>query len=988
MMVASLLGALCARGSAHAEIPDALRGQAIIGIRVSGDGAREAGPELTGIALGEHLGRSLVRRAVEKLLADGRWVDVQVDAEPSASGVVLVFYLEPRIRVHRVDVHGPSALDSQVVRDALGVAAGAEVREDALPTLESNVRRAYAERGYLGVRVTLRLRDTDLPSDKVLIATVDEGQPTRLTALRCRGATVEDEAALFSAMGLNRGDVLDRRSLSSAVTSGERFLRSKLYLEARLQSPVITVRGNSASLTFPLHLGPRYTLEVRGATPLRETEIASTVLLVDAPLTTEVIDAMPARVKDLYAKSGFLHARVSVRRKLVAKDRALLLAQIEPGSQIAVTRVRFPGAQHFTPAFLLEQLASYLEETLPGGSLLGAVDSEVAAEITHGTVPGRSREVPPPKDQEPLRTYHEATYREAVKHITEMYQAAGFLSVQVGAPALHMLDAKRASVAIRVVEGPRTLLHSVVLYGEEAVSSQELLLTAGLLRGAPFSYFALEEARVRLLELYQERGHTFARVEPSVRFSSDRTRAEVSIQIVEGFEVRVGDILVQGAERVDVGFVRSLVSLKTGDVFRPSEAHASERTLSTLGVIGGVSVQLEDPDLPARVKRLLVIVTERTNQFLDFGAALSTGQGASAGFDYGYRNLFGYAVGLSLRVQFSYQLLFVEPAIRKRFDQLPFQERLERNIALGLVIPRSPGLGATRVNLDLVHLRDNERDFGLDKNGVTLAFTETPWRRVTLREAGDLENNNIDIFESKNIDQLLAKNADPRIARLLRVPGGNTTLVTLRLSLSYDQRDSPFVPTRGFLVSLSSELSSTLRTENSEFRSRFLKLEVTANGYLPVSRSIVLAGQVRVGRIAHLTGNSQTYPNHAFFLGGVETLRGYYQDELIPQDATELAKNPDARKSLVRSGDAFTLVRAELRFPIYGQLGGGLFADLGNLWRTAAKMNPLDLRPTAGVGLRLSSPVGPIAVDYGIVLLRRAELAEPFGTLQFSIGLF
>jgi outer membrane protein assembly factor BamA len=574
-------------------------------------------------------------------------------------------------------------------------------------------------------------------------------------------------------------------------------------------------------------------------------------------------------------------------------------------------------------------------------------------------VPGRSREVPPPKDQEPLRTYHEATYREAVKHITEMYQAAGFLSVQVGAPALHMLDAKRASVAIRVVEGPRTLLHSVVLYGEEAVSSQELLLTAGLLRGAPFSYFALEEARVRLLELYQERGHTFARVEPSVRFSSDRTRAEVSIQIVEGFEVRVGDILVQGAERVDVGFVRSLVSLKTGDVFRPSEAHASERTLSTLGVIGGVSVQLEDPDLPARVKRLLVIVTERTNQFLDFGAALSTGQGASAGFDYGYRNLFGYAVGLSLRVQFSYQLLFVEPAIRKRFDQLPFQERLERNIALGLVIPRSPGLGATRVNLDLVHLRDNERDFGLDKNGVTLAFTETPWRRVTLREAGDLENNNIDIFESKNIDQLLAKNADPRIARLLRVPGGNTTLVTLRLSLSYDQRDS-----------------------------RFLKLEVTANGYLPVSRSIVLAGQVRVGRIAHLTGNSQTYPNHAFFLGGVETLRGYYQDELIPQDATELAKNPDARKSLVRSGDAFTLVRAELRFPIYGQLGGGLFADLGNLWRTAAKMNPLDLRPTAGVGLRLSSPVGPIAVDYGIVLLRRAELAEPFGTLQFSIGLF
>jgi outer membrane translocation and assembly module TamA len=82
------------------------------------------------------------------------------------------------------------------------------------------------------------------------------------------------------------------------------------------------------------------------------------------------------------------------------------------------------------------------------------------------------------------------------------------------------------------------------------------------------------------------------------------------------------------------------------------------------------------------------------------------------------------------------------------------------------------------------------------------------------------------------------------------------------------------------------------------------------------------------------------------------------------------------------------LLRGEVRFPIYGPLGGGLFADFGNLWSNAANMNPLDLRPTAGAGLRLSTPVGPIAVDYGIVLQRRVGLAEPFGTLHFSIGLF
>ena len=81
------------------------------------------------------------------------------------------------------------------------------------------------------------------------------------------------------------------------------------------------------------------------------------------------------------------------------------------------------------------------------------------------------------------------------------------------------------------------------------------------------------------------------------------------------------------------------------------------------------------------------------------------------------------------------------------------------------------------------------------------------------------------------------------------------------------------------------------------------------------------------------------------------------------------------------------LLRGELRFPIYGPLGIGLFADFGNLWKDASDMS-LRLQPTAGAGLRVSTPVGPIALDYGIVLWRRSVVQEPFGTLHFSIGLF
>lgn len=978
-------------GRVLAEIPEELRGQPVMGIRVAGESAQIADPEISGIVLGEPLTRALVRSAIFKLFESGRWVDVQVEAEPAADGVVLVFYLEPRISLRRVEVRGHDQLDEQVVRDALSLGAGTEVRVDALPALEANVRKAYAERGFLGARIALHFRDTDDPSQKVLLVDVDEGETTRISELRwTTGAPLGD--AVFEAMGMAPGDVLDRRTISDAILSGERYLRAEHYLEAHIESPVITYRDSGAVLTFPLHLGPHYRIEVRGATPLKATDIAETVLLVDAPLTAELIDAMPERIKDIYAKNGFLNARVRVQRVGQSGGRGLLSVTIDPGLQVEVAVITFPGAHHFQTEFLREQVESYLDEALPGGGPITTVDSEVISRAIAGPQPVPTRSVPRPQEQDPEKTYYAPVYSEAIKHITELYQAAGYLAAEVGPASLRMLDGAHATVNIPIVEGPQTLLYGVVLTGQEHIGAQELLLATGMQRGAPFSYLLLEEARSRMQELYQERGYMFVRIEPGVAFSADRTRAEVTFHVVEGFRVKVGDVVVQGAERTDPAFIRTLLAFKSGDVFRPSLAHESERSLAVLGVFTGIAVRLEEPDLPARVKRVFVTLTERSNQYIDFSAGLSTGQGVRGGFDYGYRNLFGRGVGLSLRVQFGYQLLLVDP-LRQSFDDLLFADRLERNITLGFVMPRPPFFSSTRVNLDLVHVRDNELTFGLDKNGLTLTFTETPWPKVTVLEAIDLEHNDVGLFKGQTLQTVIDAAANmPRVQRLLRVPTGNTTIVAFRLSVSYDERDSPFLPTRGFFLSASGEVASTLYVDSPEYRSRYLKLQVTGSGYIPLWRSVVLAGQVRVGRILHLGGSTYTFPNRAFFLGGVDTMRGYYQDSLMPQDVVDgIFANGlntlDALTSVVRSGDAFVLLRGELRFPVWGPLGIGLFADFGNLWRDANEMS-LVLQPTAGAGLRVSTPVGPIALDYGIVLWRRSVVQEPFGTLHFSIGLF
>jgi outer membrane protein assembly factor BamA len=137
-------------------------------------------------------------------------------------------------------------------------------------------------------------------------------------------------------------------------------------------------------------------------------------------------------------------------------------------------------------------------------------------------------------------------------------------------------------------------------------------------------------------------------------------------------------------------------------------------------------------------------------------------------------------------------------------------------------------------------------------------------------------------------------------------------------------------------------------------------------------------------------------------MGGVDTLRGYPQFSLVPQDIADAVLESDGALTIddviLRGGDLFINPRAELRIPLTKSLRTALFLDTGNLWSAGANFNPLVLRYTAGTGLRIETPVGPLVFDYGFNLERLLDVLgrpnahprywESLGAFHFSIGLF
>jgi outer membrane translocation and assembly module TamA len=165
---------------------------------------------------------------------------------------------------------------------------------------------------------------------------------------------------------------------------------------------------------------------------------------------------------------------------------------------------------------------------------------------------------------------------------------------------------------------------------------------------------------------------------------------------------------------------------------------------------------------------------------------------------------------------------------------------------------------------------------------------------------------------------------------------------------------------------------------------------------LPVDRRVVVASRLALGLAdgfprpvtafdiegQPITLTIEDLPaSERFFAGGDTTIRGFALDSVG-------APNTISPTGFPRGGNALVVANAELRLPIWKDLGAAVFADGGNVFRRATELDLGELRGSSGFGLRYRSPIGPIRFDVGFKMDRRVVggVLEGRRALHFSIG--
>jgi translocation and assembly module TamA len=503
-----------------------------------------------------------------------------------------------------------------------------------------------------------------------------------------------------------------------------------------------------------------------------------------------------------------------------------------------------------------------------------------------------------------------------------------------------------AKVAISFTLGTLYHLRRIEIDGEvpPPINARD---TLGLNSGQPAVAAAVLAGGSRLLAALQEQGYAFAQVDSPIAYeAADAPVLDLSFHVVAGGKVNIGDIHVEGLQRVHESLVRKRLLLHTGDPYKPSAIEAARKDLLGMNVFGQVSVQVaskadESGGVPVTFK-----MRERLRHAITLNAAYSSDLGGSGGATWTDRNVFGNA------------------------EQLSFAASV---INLGGSDTTGTGYdtGVKYLIPDFLH-RDQSLQFAVSalKQQLQAYDQKAQTASVTLtRKLSGVWTVSAGVSTTEEtILQVISAGPQPPSGAFGPNPPTtfNYTLLALPFKVVYDSTDLPTPlddPRHGFRGSLSLTPTLAIGHPNATFLISVLNVATyfDLNKLFPLDpgRSVIAARAL--AGIAQGAGELSLPPDQRFYAGGTSTVRGYGYQLVGPRFPN--LNTPSG-------GTAISAVGVEFRQRLYSNWGVAAFVDAGQV---SASLKPLhsDVRIGTGAGMRYYTPIGPIRFDVAVPVGRR-----------------
>ena len=902
---------------------------------------------------------------VRYLMKTGLYSNVEVVSRQLADGPELLLVATALRKVKTITFTGNKAMSARDIRQILQIEEGEVFERKLLIEAVRVLQCEYRKRGFRSMNAEVEFETPNETEVNLKIA-VEEGAPTIVDRIQVDASNPEVTRRVERMTKNLVGKALSEDDLQSIVREISDDLRKNRFLTARVVEPqaIFDEQQSRVRLVFTVESSWRYQFRFDGnnsyddSTLIRNMNLDQLIGTVTTP-----VPELAERLRRFYQTNGFAHMKVDTNEKTFeATFLKELQFKIDEGPRVRVKKIEITGNISRQPSYYARFISSSSADVIGEGY------------------------------------YNRKDIEDGIKRIEAELQNQGYLRAKVkswrsefslplgvSSKTAANADPKRGSQAtllLNIDEGPLTVIRQIRFEGVDSFSKIQLQNILPIHTSESLRIKDLNASIDALKNFYYSQGFVEMKIlneqEGLVVYNETSTQATIEFQIVEGPKVTIKSIVLEGNQTTKDYVLLREMGMKPGDVYTPDRREDSIFHLQKLGLFSRVTIRTLEEGTSISERTVVVEVEESAPGTFESGVGIANDRNwIFRGFlGVAYRNIGGTGRAVSARVDPSYstdeRISYVEHKITLSYLEpyiLRDRNKGRVNIVREVKLYEFDSQGRT------IMQEKDEAGFQIERDITQrLKLTYTAYNFSTLAQ---FDRKTGVIVQTQNI--------------------GKTGPL-----LEYDTRDNVFYPTRGIYMSLGAEFADPwLGSSENQYQSiRYGKISGSISAPIRLGKSpdFIFATSLRGGYLSNLSQEPQggVPATEAFFLGGRSTIRGFQPSgatidlERIP-NLVQLGKT-QLRDFYVTSDSYYALIKAELRFPIYGDIQGAFFYDGGAVMLSQIHLDDA-YRDSFGVALRYKFPGGIVAgVEYG-KKLNRKNWGTPYGyespeAYHLSIGTF
>ncbi|HJX31987.1 MAG TPA: outer membrane protein assembly factor BamA, partial [Thermodesulfobacteriota bacterium] len=589
------------------------------------------------------------------------------------------------------------------------------------------------------------------------------------------------------------------------------------------------------------------------------------------------------KIKKFYEGKGYHNALVEYKTEEVSPEQAALVFQIVEHHTMKIKKIKITGNKKLK-ANEIKSVMESREKTLLSFIFNTGTFKEDALKV----------------DRDRIIAY---------------YYDFGYLDVKVGEPEVTH-DEEWFYITIPIEEGEQYRLSDVKIGGDLIETKKPLEKQITVVKGEVFSRQKLQKDIAAITDTYGEYGYAFVDITPLTKINADNKTVDLTYDIAKGKEVYFEKIKITGNTKTRDKVIRRELQIKEEDLYNNKKLKRSRERLNNLGYFEDVKINTQKGSEPNKMA-VEVNVKEKPTGMISAGAGYSSVDSIVGVFQVSQRNFLGKGLAATVMAQIGanprYRLALSNPYL---FD---------KEISAGF---------------DIFKMDMEYPDFDSKNTGLSLSLGILPFKNnedVSLSwqysySTTDISNlyNYIGTNPDNPADltEYMIYDVDSDIYDAEK--DSPITVSSLTTTLARDTIDDRFYPMRGS----SNALSFSLAGLPGE---KFAKAMIDSRWYFPFKWETAFSAHGSAG-YARGYGGDEVPVFQRFFLGGLDSLRGFEDREVGPKgksgylpgesvDGHPVYLDGDA----ISGGDKMAFCQFEYLFPVIkaAKIRGLVFFDAG-----------------------------------------------------------